>query len=74
MTIPPGNEASPFNQEPISISEGSEATPPNVPDSRRGFVRRVIYPIAVIAAIIGIIWWLDFRSGGAKNPMLVKSD
>lgn len=29
----------------------------------RTFVRRVLYPAAVIAAIIAVIWWLDHRGG-----------
>jgi peroxiredoxin len=30
----------------------------------RGVVRRIIYPVAVIAAIAGVIWWLEYRDGG----------
>ena len=30
----------------------------------RGLVRRVIYPLVVIAAIAGVIWWLEYRDDG----------
>jgi peroxiredoxin len=32
---------------------------------RRGIVRRFLYPIAVVAVIAGMIWWLEYRDGGA---------
>ncbi len=33
-----------------------------------GFLRRVIYPLAVIAAIVGVIWYLERGDGGAVSP------
>ena len=30
---------------------------------RRGFARRFLYPLAVIAVIAGVIWWLEYRGG-----------
>jgi peroxiredoxin len=36
---------------------------------RRGFLRRWVYPVVVIAAIGGVIWWLDSRGsdGGVSS-------
>ncbi len=36
--------------------------------SRRGLLRRVIYPILVIVAIVGVIWWLEHRTDSAVSP------
>jgi thiol-disulfide isomerase/thioredoxin len=35
----------------------------------RGFTRRVLYPLAVIAVIAGVIWWLEYRDddGGSSS-------
>ena len=33
-----------------------------------GFVRRVIYPLAVIAVIAGVIWYLERDDDGATSP------
>ena len=35
--------------------------------SGRSFVRRVVYPVLVVLAIVGVIWWLD-RRGNDKSP------
>ena len=35
---------------------------------QRGFFRRWVYPIFVIAAIAGVIWWLDNRNQAAVSP------
>ncbi len=34
----------------------------------RGFLRRWVYPLLVIAAIAGVIWWIDYRSRGEESP------
>lgn len=34
---------------------------------RRGFVRRWLYPLAVIVAIAGVIWWLEARDSGGVS-------
>jgi len=31
-------------------------------------LRRVIYPLAVVAAIIGVIWWLEARDDSPASP------
>ncbi len=31
-------------------------------------LRRVVYPLAVIAAIIGVIWWLEARDDAPTSP------
>lgn len=38
----------------------------------RGFFRRVVYPIVVIAAIIGVIWWIEYRPSGDADPSGVR--
>lgn len=40
------------------------------PQRRRGgsFVRRVVYPLAVIAAIAGVIWYIERGDDGAVSP------
>ena len=37
---------------------------------QRGLFRRVVFPVLVIAAIAGTIWWLDYRQegGGSFSP------
>ena len=35
---------------------------------QRGFFRRWVFPILVIAAIAGVIWWLDNRNQAAVSP------
>lgn len=37
--------------------------------SGRNFVRRVLYPVVVIVAIAGVIWWLETRDGGGTSPI-----
>jgi len=37
----------------------------SAPVRHRGIVRRFLYPLAVIAVIAGVIWWLEYRDGGA---------
>ncbi|MEO7666313.1 MAG: TlpA disulfide reductase family protein [Dehalococcoidia bacterium] len=37
----------------------------SAPARQRGLVRRFLYPLAVIAVIAGVIWWLEYRGGGA---------
>jgi peroxiredoxin len=33
-----------------------------------GFIRRIIFPLLVVAAIIAAIWWLEQRSDGDVDP------
>jgi len=66
LTVEP--EARPPREALTAVDEEAGQSSRDPPRSRRGFVRRVVYPVVVIAAIIGVIWWLDFRSGGAKSP------
>ncbi len=36
---------------------------------QRGFFRRIVFPVLVIAAIAAAIWWLDYRQeGGSFSP------
>jgi len=35
----------------------------------RGFVRRVLYPVAVIVAIVAVVWWLESRDSGGSSPI-----
>lgn len=44
------------------------AAPPGARRGGRGFVRRVIYPLAVIAVIAGVIWYLERGDEGAVSP------
>jgi peroxiredoxin len=39
----------------------------SAPAPQRGVVRRIVYPLAVIAVIAGVIWWLDYRGGGGLS-------
>jgi peroxiredoxin len=53
----------------MSLSDASESTPIR----KRGFpvrkvMRRVVYPLAVIAAIVGVIWWLEVRDNPPTSP------
>ena len=34
----------------------------------RSFVRRVVYPVVVILAIAGVIWWLENRNNDTASP------
>jgi thiol-disulfide isomerase/thioredoxin len=36
--------------------------------AQRGFFRRIIFPVIVVAVIAGVIWWLDSRDNGAVSP------
>ena len=35
----------------------------------RNFTRRVLYPVLVIIAIVGVIWWLEARDNGGTSPI-----
>ncbi len=57
------------------MTENVGASPPlDTPSpARRGrlrvLLRRVVYPLLVIAAIAAVIWWLEYRDqGGAVSP------
>jgi peroxiredoxin len=45
----------------------SQATGTATPVRSRGFVRRFVYPVAVVVAIACVIWWLDNR-GERSSP------
>jgi peroxiredoxin len=34
----------------------------------RKVLRRVVYPLAVVAAIVGVIWWLEARDDAPTSP------
>jgi thiol-disulfide isomerase/thioredoxin len=59
---------------PNPSPDDAPATPPAGDDSKarssrsRGLVRRVVYPVVVIAAIIGVIWWIEYRPSGDIDP------
>ncbi len=40
---------------------------PRPTPKRRSVVRRWLYPLAVIIAIAGVIWWLEARDGGGVS-------
>jgi thiol-disulfide isomerase/thioredoxin len=46
----------------MSYTDASESPSPRPGSVRwRKVLRRVVYPLAVIAAIVGVIWWLEAR-------------
>jgi peroxiredoxin len=47
-------------------------TSPSSTRDRRWFIRRVLYPVLVIAAIIAVIWWLEGRDSGGVSPTGVR--
>lgn len=49
-------------------AETSEHLPNAGPGPWRNLLRRVVYPVAVIAIIAGVIWWLEYRDDGATSP------
>ena len=55
--------------ETINASEGTDSNRPlPVRRAGRGFLRRVVYPIAVIAVIAGVIWYIERGDNGATSP------
>lgn len=52
--------------ENAGAGNGITTRPPGA--SARSFVRRVVYPVVVIAAIAGVIWWIDQRGDDATSP------
>ncbi len=40
---------------------------PRPAPKRRSVVRRWLYPLAVVVAIAGVIWWLEARDGGGVS-------
>lgn len=44
--------------------------PPAAPPSgrRRSFLRSWVYPLVVIAIIVGVIWYIEYRPDGARSP------
>lgn len=53
------------------MSESAETAGINVEGTprrgRRGFARRFLYPLLVIAAIAAAIWWLEYRDDGPTS-------
>lgn len=53
----------------MSEDRGASSAEARTPPQRRGgFIRRVVYPLAVIAAIAGVIWYIERGDDGAVNP------
>jgi peroxiredoxin len=51
--------------------EKTETREPDRPATlrrRRGFLRTWVYPLAVIAIIVGVIWYIEYRPDGARSP------
>ena len=54
----------------MSYTDVSESGPAKKAGRARlqKLLRRVVYPVAVIAAIIGVIWWLEARDDAPTSP------
>ena len=54
----------------MSYTDVSDSGPAKKTGPGRGqkLLRRVVYPLAVIAAIIAVIWWLDTRDDVPASP------
>jgi len=54
----------------MSYTDVTDSGPAKKPSGTRlrSVLRRVVYPLAVIAAIIGVIWWLDARDDAPTSP------
>jgi thiol-disulfide isomerase/thioredoxin len=50
------------------MAESGHLEEPAAGGARRGFLRRWVYPLLVIAAIAGVIWWIDYRPRGSESP------
>jgi peroxiredoxin len=57
------------------MTSGASPSPQNPPrlswltPSRRRFIKRWVYPAAVIASIAAVIWWIEYRpEGGGGHP------
>ena len=50
--------------ENLEASDSPVPARPGAPLTRRWLWRRVVYPLLVIAAIAGVIWWLGYRDSG----------
>jgi len=46
------------------MTENSAELPQTPPRHRRSLIRRWVYPVTVIIAIAGVIWWLEARDNG----------
>ncbi len=54
--------------EITNASEGTDSGRPlPVRRTGRGFLRRVVYPVAVIAVIAGVIWYIERGDNGATS-------
>jgi peroxiredoxin len=47
---------------------GNDLAPPAGAMNRRVLLRRVIYPLVVVAAIVGVIWWIESRGDDDVSP------
>lgn len=55
--------------ENIDASEAEKTGPTHVPRrTGRSFFRRIVYPLAVIAVIAGVIWYLERGDDGSVSP------
>jgi peroxiredoxin len=53
----------------MSYTDVSESPPSRKGGTRlRRVLRRVVYPLAVIAAIVAVIWWLEARDDAPTSP------
>jgi peroxiredoxin len=52
----------------MEMSETREPDRPAPSGRRRGFLRTWVYPLAVIAIIVGVIWYIEYRPDGARSP------
>jgi peroxiredoxin len=52
----------------LNASEPLEANTGLPPRPRQGLLRRIIVPLAVIAAIVAAIWWLESRDNPGESP------
>ncbi len=55
--------------ENIDASEAEKTGPPQAPGrTGRSFFRRIVYPLAVLAVIVGVIWYLERGDDGGVSP------
>ncbi|MCH8813893.1 MAG: redoxin domain-containing protein [Chloroflexi bacterium] len=51
------------------MTEDPESKPPSPPRANwRVVLRRVVYPLLVIAVIAAVIWWIEYRPGDNVSP------
>lgn len=53
----------------MEYEEKTDAPPAATPPGRRrSFLRAWVYPLIVIAIIVGVIWYIEYRPDGARSP------